>query len=251
MIHFGYNNIGCTDFEGYTSTNIHNSVFSNDIMLVIVFVFLAVFASFFLMNFSLIRTTISNISAGEHRNSIFEGSEKNTFLYNSFMFFQAILLMCIYSYSAAVKYEYILNANIKTALFSIGLLFALFSIYYFFKRILYVLFGVVFLEKSTNKMFFTNYKALLNIWGVILYIPVLWILLFSTYFSASAIILIFSYLLFKIAFAFRFIYIFLKRKTGILFLSLYLCAQEIAPLVFLYQGLVFIFNIIEINNAWQ
>ena len=240
-----------TDFEGYTNIYLHHISFSNDIMLIIVLALLAVFAWTFLMNFTLFSTMIININAGEQRQSIFESTENNIFLFNSFMTFQAILLFSIYVFSAAAKYKYILNTDLKTTLLSIGLLFVLFFFYYLFKRALYALFGIVFLEKSTNKMLFTNYQALLGSWGIALYFPVLWVLLFDTYFSASVIILIFSYLLFKIIFAFRFFYVFSKKNTGILFISLYLCAQEIAPLVFLYQGLNFTFYIIERNNAWQ
>ncbi|MDR0394222.1 MAG: DUF4271 domain-containing protein [Tannerella sp.] len=46
-------------------------------------------------------------------------------------------------------------------------------------------------------------------------------------------------------------HIFLNKNTGFLFFSLYLCAQEIIPLVFLYEGLIYMYNIIEKNNIWQ
>ena len=238
-------------FEGYTGINIENFTFSNDMMLVIVLIILTVFALIFQLNFPLFSKMISNIIAGEQRQSIFETTEKNSFLFNTFMTFQALLLFSIFFYSASVKYKYILNTGIKTTLLSIGLLFILFFVYYLFKRVLYAIFGIVFLEKSTNKMLFTNYQALFSSWGIVLYFPVLWILLFDAYLSVAVIILIFSYFLFKIILAFRFIPVFLKKNTGFLFLSLYLCAQEIAPLAFLYEGMVFTYNIIERNNTWQ
>ena len=239
------------DFEEYTGIDTQTISFSNDVMLVIVLILLAVFAWIFLMNFSLFRTMINNINAGEQRQSIFEITEQNFLLYNSFMTFQTILLFSIYTFTSAVKFNYILNADIKTMLHSIGLLLVLLFVYYLFKRFLYALSGMVFLEKSTNKMLITNFQALLNTWGIALYFPVLWILLFDATPFVSFIILIISYILFKIVLAFRFIDIFLKKNTGFLFLSSYLCAQEIAPLVFLYQGLTYIYNIIERSNAWQ
>jgi len=239
------------DFEGYTGISIHNITFSNDIMLVVVLVFLTALACVFSLNFPLFGKMISNIRAGEQRQSIFETTEQNNFLFNTFMTFQTLVLCSIYLFSAAVKYQYIHNADIQTTLLSIGLLLVLFLIYYLFKRVLYALFGVIFIEKSTIKMLITNYQALLSTWGVALYLPVLWILLSDTYLFITIITLIFSYLLFKIILALRFIHVFYKKNTGFLFLILYLCAQEIAPLVFLYQGMIFMYNIIERNYAWQ
>ena len=239
------------DFEGYTGICIENITFSNDMMVVLVLLMLTVFALIFQLNFPLFSRMISNIIAGEQRQSIFETTEKNSFLFNAFMTLQAILLFSIFLYIASVKYKYIPNADIQTMLLSIGILFVLFFVYYLFKRVLYALFGIVFFEKSTNKMLFTNYQALLSSWGIVLYFPVLWVLLFDAFFSVAAIMLIFSLFLFKVVFAFRFIPVFLKKNTGFLFLSLYLCAQEIAPLAFLYEGMVFTYNIIERNNTWQ
>ena len=240
-----------TDFEGYTGIHLHHISFSNDLMLIIVLAFLAIFAWIFLVNFPIFGRMISNITAGEQRQSIFKTTEKNSFLFDTFMIFQTLLLLSIFLFSAAVKYKYIVNTSIKTTLLSIGSLLVLFFIYYLFKRILYAAFGIIFLENSTNKIIFTNYHALLGTWGIILYFPVFLILLFDAFISVSVIVLIFSYLLYKAILAFRFIYFFYNKNTGFLFLCLYLCAQEIAPLVFLYEGMLFTYNIIERSNAWQ
>jgi hypothetical protein len=243
--------MGHTDFEGYTGINLDSITFSNDIMLVIVLMLLTVFAWIFSLNLPLFGKMISNINAGEQRQSIFETTQKITFLFDSFMTFQTIFLCSIFMFSAAVKYKLILHNDIKTTLLSTGLLFAFFFIYYMFKRALSAVFGMIFVEKSTNKMLSTNYQALFSTWGILLYLPVLWILLIKEYFFVSVIILIISFLLFKALLLFRYIYKFFKKNTGFLFLSLYLCTHEIAPLVFLYQGVVFICNIIERNNTWQ
>ena len=239
------------DFEGYTGIHLQNISFSNDIMLVIVLIFLAVCAFIFQLNFPLFSKMISNTVAGDQRQSIFETTEKNSFLFTAFMTFQTLLLCSIYFFSAAARYKIIRNTDIRTTLLSIGVLLVLFFIYYLFKRVLYAIFGIIFFEKSTNKMLFANYQALLSAWGILLYFPVLWILIFDAFLFITVIALIFSYILFKIIFVLRFIYVFYKKYTGFLFLSLYLCAQEIAPLVFLYEGLVYTYNIIERNNAWQ
>ena len=239
------------DFEGYTGIYIQNITLSNDIMTAIVLILLAVCALIFQLNFPVFNNMISNTFAGDQRQRIFETTEKNSFLFTVFMTFQTLLLLSIYFFSASVRYRHMLNADIRTTFLSIGLLLVLFFIYYLFKRFLYAIFGTVFFEKPTNTMLFANFQALLSTWGIVLYVPVLWMLIFDDHLYITVIMLIFSFLLFKIIFVLRFVYVFYKKYTGFLFLSLYLCAQEIAPLVFLYEGMVFTFNIIERNNAWQ
>ena len=194
---------------------------------------------------------ISNINARKQRQSIFETTEKDSLLFNAFMTIQTLLLFSIFTFSTAVKYRYIINPDTETTLLSVVFLFTLFFLFFLFKRALYALFGIVFIERSTNKMMLTNYQALFCTWGIALYIPVLWVLLFDTHLFLSIIILIISFLVFKLILSLRFFYIFYNKKTGFLFFSMYLCAQEIVPLVFLYKGMVYTYNIIETNYSWQ
>jgi hypothetical protein len=166
-------------------------------------------------------------------------------LVNSFMVFQTILLLGIFTLLVAIKFNYIIQPTIATIMLCLSFFFLLFFVFYLFKLLLYAIFGAFFIAKSTNKMMFTNYQALFCTWGIALYLPVFWILLFDTYFFVSFIFLIISYLIFKVVLSFRFFYIFYNKNTGFLFLSLYLCAQEIVPLVFLYEGLVYTYNIMN------
>ncbi|MDR2916733.1 MAG: DUF4271 domain-containing protein [Tannerella sp.] len=240
-----------TEFEGYSGIYLHDITFSNDIVLVIVLILLSAFALIFRLNVPLFGKMISNISAGEQRQSIFETTERDSFLFNTFMTFQTLLLCSIYIFSVAVKYKYFIKPDILTTLASIGILLIFLFIFYMFKKSLYALFGHIFAEKSAYRMIFTNYQALFCTWGIFLYIPVLWILLIGKYIFTAIAMMTISYLLFRAILVFRFIHIFFNKNTGLLFLSLYLCAQEIIPLVFLYEGLIYMYNIIEINNIWQ
>jgi hypothetical protein len=220
-------------------------------MLVIVLILLSAFALIFRLNVPLFGKMINNISAGEQRQSIFETTAKDSFLFNAFMTFQTLLLCSIYIFFVAVKYKYFIKQNILTTLVSTGILFVSLFIFYMLKKALYAIFGHIFAEKSAYRMMFTNYQALVCTWGVFLYIPVLWILLTGEYLLIATAIMVISYLAFRAILIFRFIHIFFNKNTGLLFLSLYLCAQEIIPLVFLYEGLIYMYNIIEINNIWQ
>jgi len=237
--------MGNNGFERLTGIYLNNDTFSNDLMLVIVILLLSVFAFVFRMNVPLFGKMISNINTGEQRQSIFETIEKDSFLFNSFMVFQTILLFSIFIFSFGVKNHYISNPDLRSTLLSIVFLFFLLLIFYLFKQVLYAIFGTVFFEKSTNKIMLTNYQALFCTWGVSIYLPVFWVLLFDTHLFASLIFLIFSYLTFKAVLSFRFFCIFYNKNTGFLFLSLYLCAQEMVPLVFLYEGMVYSYNVMK------
>ena len=168
-----------TDFEGYTGLFFFDSTYSNDLLIVLVLILLTVFSWNFRSNISLFRKMISNINAGEQQ-SIFETTEKDSFLFSVFMIFQTFLLVGIFLFAAAVRYQFISNPTILTTLLAIGILLLVFSCFYLFKQALYSLFGSIFFEKSTNKMLFTNYQALFCTWGITLYIPVLLILLFDS-----------------------------------------------------------------------
>ena len=232
------------DFEVLMQMKIHDLALSNDIILVIVFILLSVFAWVFRLNVPLFGKMISHITSGEQRQSIFETTEKDSILFNAFMVFQTILLCSIFVFSVAFKYD-IIQPEIVNIFLSIGFLFLLFLVFFLFKIVLYTTLGTFFIAKSTNKMLITNYQALFCTWGVTLYLPVFGVLLFDSYLFVSFIFLIISYLIFKVIFSFRFFYIFYNKNTGFLFLSLYLCAQEIVPLVFLYEGMVYTYNIMK------
>jgi len=233
------------DFEGYTGLFFNNNIFSYDIMLVIVILLLAVFAFEFRKNIQLFGKMISNMNAREQRQSIFETTENDSFLFSSFMIFQTLLLLSILLFLLAVEYEYIINPDFASTLLTIGFFFLLFFAFYLFKQVLYAIFSTVFIEKSSSKIMFTNYQALFCTWGISLYIPILCILLIDTHPLVSIIFLSISYLAFLIILSFRFFYIFYNKYTGFLFLSLYLCAQEMVPLVFLYKGMVYMYNVMK------
>jgi hypothetical protein len=238
------------DFEGYTGINLNNITLSNDLMLLLVLLMLSSFAVIFRLNMPLFGKMINNINAVKHRQSIFETTEKDNFFLNTFMTFQTLMLCSIIIFYTVAEYKSFKIPDYTATLSIVGILLIILFIFFLFKKALYTIFSNVFANKEATKMLFTNHQALLSIWGIFLYFPVLWIILIEKNFFVATIALIISYLAFRAILIYRFIYIFFNKNTGLLFLSLYLCAQEIVPLVFLYEGLVYMNNIIE-NNIWQ
>ena len=238
-------------FEGFTGAGINNITFSNDIMLLIVLLLMFAFAMIFHFNMPLFGKMVGNMNAGRKRQSIFDTIAKDSFFFNSFMIFQTLLLCSILIFLVIIEYKFIIDPDIKIIFTIIIILLIVLLLFFLFKKAVYVLFGHIFTDQATTKMLFTNQQALFSIWGISLYIPVLWILLIDKYFFIAVILMIISYLTFRAALIYKFIYIFYNKNTGLLFFSLYLCAQEIVPLFFLYKGLIYMYNIIEKNNIWQ
>jgi hypothetical protein len=194
---------------------------------------------------------VSDIVDKEQKNSSFETTDKENFLFNVFLGFQTLLLLSVYVFSWVMKCGYIGSPDINTTLWCIIGLTVIFFIYYIFKRSIFNMLLYISAETEEQKMLRIKYKSLFQLWGVFLYIPVFWILLVGEYIFYATILLIISYIFSKIILAYRFIFIFFSKNIWLLFLNLYLCAQEIIPLLFLYKGLICIYNIIDKNNIWQ
>lgn len=239
------------DFEGYTGIHLNDTTFSSDILLIVVIVLLSAFALIFRLNIPLFGKMISNINAGEQRQSLFDTTERDSFLFNAFMTFQTLLLFSIFLFSTVAEYNHFTNPNTPITLIITIILLIILFLFYLFKKVIYNIFGRIFVEKSVCKMMFVNYQGLFCTWGVSLYLPVLWMLLVGKYALVAYTLFAISYLSFRITLIHRFARIFFNKNTGLLFFSLYLCAQEIIPLVFLYEGLIYMYNIIEKNNIWQ
>jgi hypothetical protein len=240
-----------TNFEGYPGIYLNNITFSNDTLLLVVLILLSAFALVFRLNTALFGRMISNTLAGEQRQNIFDTTQKDSFLFNIFMTFQALLLSSIFIFLTGTDCRFFIKPETKTTLLSIAVLFVVLFAFYLLKRGFYCIFGYVFAENDTRKAMLVNCQALFCIWGLSLYIPVLWILFVGKYFYIAYIIFIISYLTFRTILVYRVIHMFFHKNMGLLFLSSYLCGQEIIPLVFLYEGLIYIYNIIETNNIWQ
>ncbi|MDR1813942.1 MAG: DUF4271 domain-containing protein [Tannerella sp.] len=179
------------------------------------------------------------------------GSPENLFK-NGFLTVQTILLTGIFIFLASVCCSLVQMPD--TVGYSLGLtvIFIVITlIYCLFKFGIYRWVNALFASKEQTEMFMRMYQKWFNIWGATLYIPVFCILLIKGSIFITCIYFIISYIAFRVIFLFRFFYIIYTKNTGILFFCLYLCSAEIAPLIFLYEGLTCLYNNIVISTLWQ
>lgn len=132
-----------------------------------------------------------------------------------------------------------------------GTVFCVLFLFYQFKQCCYYLLGSVFSDPDKYKLWKTSYNAIMGIWGVSLYVPVLWLVFVGTYVTIPIVMFCILYILCRFVIIYKTIRIFHKKSTGLLYISLYLCGQEILPLVFLYEGMVYLYNFIETSTLWH
>lgn len=233
-----------------TDIYINNGAVSNDVLLVIVLVLLSVFALIFRLNLPFFGKLIKDLGDKEQKDSIFDVVEKKNFFFDAFMNIQPWALLSIFMFSIAVRYKVFENPGAKTTLLGVLALFGVFLLFYLFKRLIYNMILYLFVDDDNRIFLIKNYKSLFYVWGIFLYIPILWILLIDDYILYACIVLIISYIIIRSILMYRFIFTFLRKNIWFLLINLYLCAQEIVPLVLFYEGMIYMYKIIE-NNIWQ
>ena len=131
------------------------------------------------------------------------------------------------------------------------IIFSVLFLFYQFKQLSYYLLGFVFSPPDKYKFWKKNYNAIMGSWGMLLYIPVVWLMFVGSKTLAPVILFCIFYFLCRFVIIYKTIRIFHKNNVGFLYISLYLCTQEILPLIFLYEGMIFLYNFIETSTLWH
>ncbi|WP_102407485.1 DUF4271 domain-containing protein [Parabacteroides bouchesdurhonensis] len=235
-------------FEGYVGIRLWDGQLVDDIIFTMLFVLFVAFAIVFRTNFRLFLKMLRDVVFLRERQSLFEKPVGSEWFFRNFMIFQALFLSSIFLFEVARAYGYVNHLKENAVLISIGIIFVVLCLFYQFKQFFYYLFGCIFTDTPRYKFWKMNYNATISAWGTLLYIPVLWLIFVTAHLFIPVILFIFFYILFRFVIIYKTIRIFHKRNAGLLYISLYLCGQEILPLMFLYQGMVYLYNFIETST---
>lgn len=239
-------------FEGYVGIRLWDGQLVDDIVFLLLFVLLSMFAIVFRSNSTLFVKMIKDAFLVRERDTLFDDSmNKNEWFFRNFMISQALFLSTIAAYAMGRIYGYLNLTSAVNVLFSLAAIFGVIFIFYQFRQFLNFILGKVFADKKQYEFWKTNYNAIIGTWGVMLYIPVLWLIFVGEKQTIPVIMFFILYILCRIVIIYKTIRIFYNKNAGILYLSLYLCAQEILPLVFLYEGTVYLYNFIETSTLWH
>jgi hypothetical protein len=231
------------EFEGYVGIRVEDEQLINDILFSVLFVSFILFALVFHRSYHLFMKMIRDVFYVRERLSLFEDIDGNETVFRSFMIFQSLTLCSIFFFIISHTYGYLDEyQDIRRYLLVIGTIFSVFFLFYLFKQILYKLTGAIFVSPEAYKIWQIGYTASVSFWGVLLYFPVLCLAFIEVHIRIPFFMFIFSYLFWRLVIIHKMIYIFKIKGIGFIYIILYLCAQEILPLVFLYKGIIYLYN---------
>ena len=235
-------------FEGYVGIRLWDGQLVDDVIFSMLLLLFIAFSIVFHSNFRLFIKMLKDIVFLKERQSLFEKPVGSEWFFRNFILFQTLFLTSVSLFAIARVYGYINHLKESTVLLSIGVIFIILFLFYQFKQFLYFLFGSVFADPVRYKLWKTNYNAVMGAWGVLLYIPVLWLVFVGTHIFVPVILFAIFYILCRFVIIYKTIRIFHKINSGLLYISLYLCGQEILPLIFLYKGIFYLYNFIETST---
>ena len=237
--------------EGYTGIGWSGELLLYDMFTLAFILLLSVFAYAFYTSYPLFKKMIRGFASIQERQNLFDPPTKESFFFDMFMWFQALFLCTVFCFLCFFQITDIQFQNMQQTLILLGVFFCLLILLYVLKQCLYFIYGRVLSEKSKYKLWNNTYHTLFCLWGMILYFPVLWLLIDRERYTGALIVFFVSFILFRITAIYTYFRIFYHKNDGLLFLNLYLCGQEMIPLLFLYKSLTYLYNAIETSNLWQ
>ena len=239
-------------FEGFVGIRLWDGQVLNDFLFTLILSMLVLFAFVFRFNYRACLKMFSDVVYIKERQSFFEKGAVSDFYFRVFMMLQTLVLCTLFVFSYFYARGYLdFDLTLPNILFCIGGIFVIILLFFLFKWLLYELTGMIFSDINKFRIWRNSYVAIMGAWGVLLYLPVAWSALWGKYPTISVILFVFSYILCRFAITYKTFRIFYRKNTGILYINLYLCTQEILPLVFLYEGMVFLYNFIKMSTLWH
>ena len=238
-------------FEGYVGIRMWNDQLIDDTVFGLLFFLFVCFALVFRTNYRLFLKMMRDVVFVKERQNLFQTLGGSEVLFRNFMTFQALLLCSVCLFKITQTYGKFTFLTEDISLITIGLLFIILLFYYWYKRCFYYLLGVVFTDAAKYKFWKTNYNAIMGAWGVCLYVPTLWLVFVGASVKIPLSLFIFFYILSRFVIIYKTVRIFYKTNGGFIYLSLYLCGQELLPLVFLYESIIYLYNFIESSTLWH
>ena len=201
------------------------------------------------MSFSVITDSFT----AKARKGFFAEYTKNEWYSRLYLCIQTCLLIAVF----LCKYfderlNSLLNFPMKSLIFLLSFTFIL-CVFFLVKFAMYRFVAAVFFDRESFRNWKDNYLSLFAYLGILLFVPVLLYLfdVFGNVFGTFWFVIILScFVVFEISIIVKTILLFFYKQNLLLYLFLYLCAQEIIPLFFLWKFMDVMFNLVEKNALW-
>jgi len=178
----------------------------------------------------------------QERQSIFFETVSNEVLIKLILCLQSILMISIIvhcTFSQAWNLPFETTSQLFYSIGGTGLIILIFILYKFLTNLGV---GLVFFQKEDLQLWNNLFFSIISLSGMILFIPAVLIFYFQNiYYICLSVALL--YFLFVEGLMFYAIFsIFFRQKSALLYFILYLCAQELLPLFFVYKALAFFYR---------
>ena len=243
--------MGAVGFEGYTGMSWGDGLLIHDTLTFALIVLLSFFAYAFHTCYPLLEKMIHGLVSLKERQNLFDIATRESVLFNVFMGFQALFLCAVILFLVFNRIGENADLGVNQALILLSVFLMALIITYLLKRFLYYIYSSVFTSKGKYKLWNTAYHTLFYFFGILLYLPVLWLMHDRERYGGALILFILLFVSFRLTAIYIKIRIIYDKDNGFLYLILYLCAQEIVPLLFLYESLTYLHNVIVSSILWQ
>lgn len=239
-------------FEGYPGLRVGLEQPMDDAVFVLMVSVVVAFAVVFRANFLHFLRMLKDVRYVRERHNLFDPIPgRHIFFFRSYMLFQVFLLCGIGVFAFTRAEGLIAYRDWRDLLLVVGAYTGLFYVFYVVKQLIHVLLALSFTTLQRYRLWKINYSAVMGLWGLTLYLPVYWMVIVGGNVWVPVILFCFLYVLCRLVVVYKTISIFWHRDLGILYISIYFCALEILPLVYLYEGMVLLYNLIETNILWR
>ena len=176
----------------------------------------------------------------KERKSIFNESVGNELYVKLLLLVQTVVILSVFLHLVFINSKNSNLINISEFYESIGKICLLFVVFLFYKWISYNIVGKIFFQKEALSQWLNNFISLICLLGIMIFIPVLLMFYVEWMYSFCYFFVLFCILIVALIIIYRTYVLFFHDIRLLHYLFLYLCAQEIAPLLVLYQGLIYL-----------
>lgn len=217
-------------------------VHNNGIALLLIAGFLLI-AIFYHRGIKYLIQAFSNITEVKDRHSIFTNITVNETQLRFALLFQTFIAEGITLFFLINDFLTIQSENTTSLVVILCCISA--ALFYWMQMLIYHLLGFVFSDPGHTRQCVESFSSVNSLLGLVLFPVILCMIYIPACTSTMLMITGICYILSRIIFIYKGIKIFLSDIYGLVYIILYLCAVEIAPLLLLYKGAILLSKFVE------
>ncbi|MDR1682464.1 MAG: DUF4271 domain-containing protein [Candidatus Symbiothrix sp.] len=190
----------------------------------------------------LIVSMVYELFHSNERQNLFSETVKNELIGKYFLCFQALVCIAFLTAGTYIHQAHItwITSGLWFEICGVGFLSVLVWIVY--KFLTSNIIGFIFFEKENIRQWNRQFFSITALSGIVLFLPALCIFFFPESYLICFLFGLLYFLFVEILIAWKIYTIFFQRNSNSLYFILYLCAQELMPLYWMYRALIYFFS---------